>query len=81
MLTYYIIISNHLLALFSLLFLFAHMSSYSAEYGTFDILSDETVRAELKKFSDWPTYPQLYVEGKFMGGLDIIQVRNLNDYK
>ena len=43
------------------------------EYGHFDILSDEDVRAALKEFSDWPTYPQLYVNGQFVGGLDIVQ--------
>jgi glutaredoxin-related protein len=41
-------------------------------YDTFDILSDEDVRQGLKKFSNWPTYPQLYVKGELIGGLDII---------
>ena len=45
------------------------------KYGTFDILSDEVVRQGLKKFSDWPTYPQLYVNGELIGGLDIVKVR------
>ncbi|GKZ00487.1 hypothetical protein MPSEU_001001200 [Mayamaea pseudoterrestris] len=43
------------------------------DYGAFDILSDEKVRQELKEYSDWPTYPQLYVNGELIGGLDIIQ--------
>jgi glutaredoxin-related protein len=43
-------------------------------YETFDILSDEEVRQGLKKFSNWPTYPQLYVKGELLGGLDIIKV-------
>lgn len=42
-------------------------------YDTFNILDDEEVRQGLKKFSDWPTYPQLYVNGELMGGLDIVQ--------
>ncbi|RDD37402.1 Glutaredoxin-3 [Trichoplax sp. H2] len=42
-------------------------------YATFDILADQEVRAGLKKYSDWPTYPQLYVDGQFIGGLDIIE--------
>lgn len=42
-----------------------------AEFGHFDILSDETVRQGLKTFSNWPTYPQLYIDGKLVGGLDI----------
>ena len=37
-----------------------------------DILSDEEVRQGLKTFSDWPTFPQLYVKGEFQGGLDIV---------
>ena len=41
-------------------------------FSTFDILSDPEVRAELKVLSNWPTYPQVYVRGEFVGGLDII---------
>lgn len=43
------------------------------EFSTFDILDDEEVRAGLKTYSDWPTYPQVYVNGEFVGGLDIIK--------
>ena len=42
-------------------------------FGTFDILTDEEVRQGLKTFSNWPTYPQLYADGKLLGGLDIVQ--------
>lgn len=42
-------------------------------YSTFDILSDDAVRQGLKKYSDWPTYPQLYVNGELVGGLDIMK--------
>lgn len=42
-------------------------------YDTFDILQDEEVRQGLKTFSDWPTYPQLYVDGELIGGLDIVK--------
>ena len=42
-------------------------------FGSFDILTDDTVRQGLKEYSDWPTYPQLYVNGEFMGGLDIMK--------
>lgn len=45
----------------------------SIEFGSFDILSDEEVRQGLKTYSDWPTYPQLYVHGKLIGGLDIVK--------
>lgn len=42
-------------------------------YSTFDILSDEEVRQGLKTYSNWPTYPQVYVNGALVGGLDIIK--------
>ena len=45
----------------------------SVEFGSFDILSDQDVRAGLKEFSNWPTYPQLYVDGNLVGGLDILK--------
>ncbi len=48
--------------------------SFSVKYGTFDILQDEDVRQGLKKFSNWPTYPQLYVNSELIGGLDIVKV-------
>lgn len=44
-----------------------------ASYDTFDILTDEDVRQGLKTYSDWPTYPQLYVKGELIGGLDIVK--------
>ena len=42
-------------------------------FETFDILSDEEVRQGLKTYSNWPTYPQVYVKGELIGGLDIIK--------
>ena len=45
----------------------------SAKYSTFDILSDADVREGLKKYSNWPTYPQLYINGELIGGLDIVK--------
>ena len=41
------------------------------KYGSFDIFSDAVVREGLKKYSNWPTYPQLYVDGALVGGIDI----------
>lgn len=41
-------------------------------FTTFDILQDMTVREGLKNYSNWPTYPQLYVNGRLIGGNDII---------
>lgn len=41
------------------------------QYGSFDIYSDEKIREGLKKYSNWPTYPQLFVDGELVGGIDI----------
>ncbi|XP_016365841.1 glutaredoxin 3-like, partial [Sinocyclocheilus rhinocerous] len=51
------------------------INSTGVEYGTFDILGDEEVRKGLKTYSNWPTYPQLYVKGELIGGLDIVKVK------
>ena len=49
------------------------LREHQVRFGFFDILRDNDVRVQLKKFSDWPTYPQLYINGEFQGGLDIIK--------
>ncbi|CAJ0929565.1 unnamed protein product, partial [Mesorhabditis belari] len=49
------------------------LNEINAEYGTFDILNDEEVRQGLKEYSNWPTYPQLYLDGELVGGLDVIR--------
>jgi monothiol glutaredoxin len=43
------------------------------EYKTVDVLSDGKIRDGIKEFSDWPTIPQLYVKGEFVGGCDIVR--------
>ncbi|KAJ5729638.1 uncharacterized protein N7483_004146 [Penicillium malachiteum] len=45
----------------------------SVKYGFFNILADEDVRQGLKEFADWPTFPQLWVGGELVGGLDIVR--------
>lgn len=40
-------------------------------YDAFNILEDNEIRQGLKELSNWPTYPQLYVKGELIGGLDI----------
>eukprot|EP00389_Voromonas_pontica_P016261 GDKH01025418.1.p1 GENE.GDKH01025418.1~~GDKH01025418.1.p1 ORF type:complete len:375 (-),score=95.83 GDKH01025418.1:76-1200(-) len=47
------------------------LNGVGVEYDTFDILMNEAVRQRLKEFSQWPTYPQLYVKGELIGGVDI----------
>lgn len=48
------------------------LNSVGVEFSSFDILNDEIVRQELKVYSNWPTFPQLYFKGKLVGGCDII---------
>jgi len=54
----------------------ALLDESKAQYATFDILEDEDVRQGLKTFSNWPTFPQLYIKGELIGGLDIVQVQH-----
>ena len=42
------------------------------DYGYYDILEDEEIRQAIKEYSNWPTLPQVFVEGKFIGGADIL---------
>ncbi len=48
------------------------LNQLGKEFKTFDILRDPEIRQGLKEYSNWPTYPQLYVKGKLVGGNDII---------
>ena len=41
-------------------------------FASFDVLSDQSIRQGIKEYADWPTIPQLYVEGEFIGGSDIV---------
>lgn len=41
-------------------------------FASVDVLADDAVRQGIKQFSDWPTVPQLYVKGEFIGGCDIV---------
>jgi len=49
------------------------LDTLAPEYETFDVLSDPIIRDGIKEYSTWPTIPQLYVNGEFIGGCDIIQ--------
>jgi monothiol glutaredoxin len=48
------------------------LNALAVPFETFDVLSDPEVRQGIKEFSDWPTIPQVYVNGEFMGGSDIL---------
>jgi len=49
------------------------LDTCGAQYETFDVLQDPDVREGIKLFSNWPTIPQLYIKGEFVGGSDIIK--------
>ena len=51
----------------------AILEHLGVEYATIDVLQDPEIRTGIKEFSDWPTIPQLYVKGEFVGGSDIIR--------
>jgi len=48
------------------------LNNLGVQYETHDILEDPDLRKGLKTFSKWPTFPQLYVKGKLLGGCDIV---------
>ena len=48
------------------------------DYVDVNVLADEAVRQGIKDFSDWPTIPQLYVKGEFVGGCDIVTEMTLS---
>lgn len=48
------------------------------DYADVNVLADEAVRQGIKDFSDWPTIPQLYVKGEFVGGCDIVTEMTLS---
>lgn len=48
------------------------LGQLGVDYKSFDVLSDESIRQGIKEFANWPTIPQLYINGEFVGGHDII---------
>jgi monothiol glutaredoxin len=58
------------------------LNSLGVAFETFDVLSDMEIRQGIKEFSDWPTIPQVYVNGEFIGGSDIlIEMYNSGELK
>jgi len=47
------------------------LNTYSVEYETVNVLEDPEIRVKLSEYSDWPTIPQLFVNGELIGGCDI----------
>ncbi|MCB1883069.1 MAG: Grx4 family monothiol glutaredoxin [Geminicoccaceae bacterium] len=49
------------------------LSHAGVPFQSYNVLEDEDIRDGIKSFSDWPTIPQLYVKGEFIGGCDIVR--------
>lgn len=48
------------------------INTLGVPYETFDILEDQEIRQGIKEYSNWPTIPQVYINGEFVGGSDIM---------
>lgn len=58
------------------------LNAMGMTFETFDVLSDMEIRQGIKEFSEWPTIPQIYVKGEFIGGSDIlIEMYNSGELK
>jgi len=49
------------------------LNHFNVDFEAFDVLQDPALRDGIKSYSEWPTIPQLYVKGEFVGGCDIIR--------
>lgn len=54
------------------------LKALNAPFETLNILENEALRQGLKEYSSWPTFPQLYIDGEFFGGCDIVVGRYTN---
>lgn len=55
------------------------LGQYDVDFETVNVLEDWDIREGIKSFSNWPTIPQLYVKGEFLGGCDIIMEMHRKD--
>ncbi len=55
------------------------LNVHETPFRVVNVLADEGLREGIKVFSDWPTIPQLYVDGKFVGGFDIVREMHEED--
>jgi monothiol glutaredoxin len=55
------------------------LTQTGVKFKAFDVLQDPELRNGIKEFSNWPTIPQLYVKGEFVGGCDIIREMHENE--
>ena len=58
------------------------LQSYGASLKAYDVLADEEIRQGIKEFTNWPTIPQVFINGEFVGGCDIVtELHNNGDLK
>lgn len=50
----------------------AILKEYKVPFASFNVFEDENIRQGVKEYSEWPTFPQLYVNGELIGGCDIV---------
>lgn len=55
------------------------LAKHQVDFATKDVLEDWDIREGIKAYSNWPTIPQLYVDGKFVGGCDIVMELDRNN--
>jgi monothiol glutaredoxin len=55
------------------------LKDHGKPFASFDVLSDPSIREGIKVFANWPTIPQLYIKGEFVGGSDIISEMYMNE--
>jgi monothiol glutaredoxin len=48
------------------------LNTYGVPFETFDVLEDPEIRQGIKEYSSWPTIPQVYIDGEFVGGSDVM---------
>jgi len=54
------------------------LKKHGGPFHHFNVLSDQAVREGIKEYAEWPTIPQLYVDGEFVGGCDIVREMDFN---
>ncbi|GAX75475.1 hypothetical protein CEUSTIGMA_g2918.t1 [Chlamydomonas eustigma] len=54
------------------------LDAYGVKYGSRNVLADANIREGIKKFTEWPTIPQIFVKGEFVGGADILMSMHEN---
>ena len=52
------------------------LGNLQLQYETVDVLDNQEIREAVKQYTDWPTIPQLYIKGEFVGGFDIVKEMN-----